>query len=135
VSTILQFKANHSNGIFRTGKQDWHLKHPPKKTAHAFKVYVYLTLMMIALTTAFRQFKIKEEEKQKKGIDSGIEKYRRKIVAENMDKVIVFNDCLYGIFYAYELTVLLGGSVKDCAKIMGPDYKTNIFQKFDLPAP
>lgn len=123
------------NGIFRTGKQNWHLKHPPKKTAHAFKIHVYLTIMMIALTTAFREFKIKEEEKEKKGIETGIERYRRKIVAENMDKVIVFIGCLYGIFYAYELSVLLGGSVKDCEKIMGPDYKKIILQKYDLPPP
>jgi len=123
------------NGIFRTGKQDWHLTHPPKKTAHAFKIHVYLTLMMIALTTAFREFKIKEEEKEKKRIETGIERYRRRIVAENMDKVIVFIGCSYGIFYAYELSVLLGGSVKDCEKIMGPDYKKAILQKYDLPSP
>ena len=123
------------NGIFRTGKQDWHLTHPPKKTAHALKIHVYLTLMMIALTTAFREFKIKEEEKEKKRIETGIERYRRRIVAENMDKVIVFIGCSYGIFYAYELSVLLGGSVKDCEKIMGPDYKKTILQKYDLPSP
>ncbi len=123
------------NGIFRTGKQDWYLKHPPKNTAHAFKVHVYLTLMMIALTTAFREFKIKEEEKERKRIVTGIERYRRKIVAENMDKVIVFIGCMYGIFYAYELSVILGGSVKDCEKVMGADYKQIILQKYDLPPP
>jgi hypothetical protein len=123
------------NGIFRTGKQDWHLKDPPKKTAHAFKIHIYLTFMMIALTTAFREFKIKEEEKEKKGIETGIKRYRRKIVAENMGKVIVFIGCRYGIFHDYEFSVLLGGSVKDCEKIMGFDYKKTILQKYDLPSP
>jgi hypothetical protein len=123
------------DGIFRTGKQDWNLKHPPKRTGHAFKVHVYLTLMMIALTTAFREFKIKEEEKDKRGLETGIERYRRKIVAENMNKVIVFIGCVYGIFYTYELSVILGGSVKDCEETMGLDYKSIIFQKYDLPYP
>jgi len=123
------------NGIFRTGKQDWHLNHPPKRTAHAFKVHVYLTFMMIALTTAFREYKIKEEEKEKKGVDTGITRYRRKIVAENMDKVIVFIRNLYGIFYMYELSVILGGSVKDCEKVMGANYKEIILGRYDLPPP
>ena len=71
---------------------------------------MYLTLMMIALTTAFREFKIMEEGKYKRGLETGIERYRRKIVAENMNKVIVFICCVYGIFYTYELSVILGGS-------------------------
>ena len=96
---------------------------------------MYLTLMMIALTTAFREFKIKEEEKDKRGLETGIERYRRKIVAENMNKVIVFIGCVYGIFYTYDLSVILGGSVKDCEETMGPDYKSIIFEKYDLPYP
>lgn len=123
------------NGIFRTGKQDWHLNHPPKRTAHAFKVHVYLTFMMIALTTAFRNYKIKEEEKERSGKDTGMARYRRKIVAENMDKVIVFVRNLYGIFYMYELSVILGGSVKDCEETMGLGYKESILQKYNLPPP
>ncbi len=74
----------------------------------------------------------KEEEKEKKGIDTGIGRYRRKIVAENMDKVVVFIGFKYGIFRTYEMTVIMGGHVKDCEKTMGINYKEVIYQKYRL---
>lgn len=121
------------NGVFRTGKQDWSLKHPPKRTAKGMKIHIYFTMMVIALTTAFRNYKAKESSAERKGKETGIARYRRAIYAEGQDKVIVFHNNRYGIFYMHEVLVLMGRKVKDLVKLMGADYRTQILRKYNLP--
>lgn len=121
------------NGTFRTGKQYWSLKHPPKRTAKGMKIHIYFTMMVIALTTAFRNYKAKEEEAERKGKETGIARYRRAIYAEGQDKVIVFHENRYGIFHMHEVLVLMGRKVKDLVKLMGADYKAQILGKYNLP--
>lgn len=120
------------NGTFRTGKQHWSLTHPPKRTAKGMKIHIIFTMMVIALTTAFRNYKTKEEKAEQKGKETGIARYRRKIYAEGQDKVIVFHENKYGIFYMYEVLVLMGRTVKDLTKLMGTDYKMQILKKYNL---
>jgi len=42
------------NGLFTEGKQPWHLEHVPQRTEAAVRVQCYVTLMVMALCTAFR---------------------------------------------------------------------------------
>ena len=42
------------NGIFKEGKYPWHLGRFPKRTEAAVIVHVHLTLLVMALCTAFR---------------------------------------------------------------------------------
>jgi len=42
------------NGIFKEGKQPWHLEHFPQRTEAAVLVQCYFTLTVMALCTAFR---------------------------------------------------------------------------------
>ncbi len=121
------------NGTFRTGKQYWSLKHPPKRTAKGMTIHIVFTMMVIALTTAFRNYKTKEEKAEQKGKETGIARYRRAIYAEGQDKVIVFHENRYGIFYMHEVLVLMGRKVKDLVKLMGVDYKMQILRKYNLP--
>ena len=121
------------NGTFRTGKQYWSLKHPPKKTAKGMKIHIYWTMLVIGITTAFRNYKAKEEKAEQKGKDTGIARYRRAIYAEGQDKVIIFCKNKYGIFYMHEVLVLMGRKIKDLEKLMGVDYKAQILKKYNLP--
>ena len=120
------------NGTFRIGKQDWSLKHPPKRTDCGMKLHIYWTMMMIALTTAFRNYKAKEEGIERKGKETGISRYRREIYAQGQDKVIVFHRNKYGIFYMHEVLVLMKREVKDLEKLMGDDYSAQLFKKYNL---
>jgi hypothetical protein len=42
------------NCCIKEAKQQWDLGHPPQKTARAVRVHVVFTLLMFALTTAYR---------------------------------------------------------------------------------
>ena len=62
----------------------------------------------MALTTAFRDWMIQQEELEDAGEDTGIRKFRQKVQQENSNKCIVFHDDRYAIFYLYELVTLCG---------------------------
>src|SRR3989441_3533379 len=46
------------NGIFKEGKHPWHLGRFPKKTEAALIVHCHLTLLVMALCTAFRLWQV-----------------------------------------------------------------------------
>lgn len=47
-------RSEIENGLFREAKQAWFIEHPPINTKAGFMVHVYLTIFVMALTTAFR---------------------------------------------------------------------------------
>src|SRR2546426_2454506 len=47
------------NGIFKEGKHPWHLARFPKRTEAAVIVHCHFTLLVMALTTAFRLWQAK----------------------------------------------------------------------------
>ncbi len=102
-------RSEIENSLFRESKQSWHLKRPPVNTKAGFLVHAYLTILTMGLTTAFRDWMVKQEELENE--DIGIRKFRMKIRAENSDKCIVFCDNHYGIFYLYEILILSGTKV------------------------
>ena len=78
----------------------------------------------MGLTSAFRDWMVKQEELENK--DIGIRKFRMKIRAENTDKCIVFCDNHYGIFYLYEILILSG------AKVLKPKGVSDDITKDDI---
>ena len=112
------------NSMFREGKQKWYLKRPGKRTEVGMTVHIFLTLFVLALTSAYWKWKEKKEGKKN---ELGIERWRAELQKENQEKVIVFFKKKYGIFYNYEVIILLGAKVKDF------DEKT-IFSKYNIRA-
>lgn len=120
------------NGIFKEGKHPWHLTLFPHKTKQAVIVHCFFTLTVMALCTAFRLGQAHDE-----GTDEpdpapsparqpsqtvplattllggeGITRWRRRLHAENRDKVIVFVGDQYGIFHVSAFAVLAGLRIK-----------------------
>jgi len=99
------------NALFREAKQAWFIERPAKNTARAFRAHVYLTLITMALTTAFRAWLEQQDKKERAGENTGIRKFRQKVRQENGNKVIVFDEGRYAIFEVYELVILCGRTV------------------------
>lgn len=120
------------NGIFKEGKHPWHLTRFPQKTREAVIVHCFFTLTVMALCTAFRLGKAQAEipdepapsplpaRRQTQPVPlatallggEGIARWRRRLHAENRDKVIVFVGDLYGIFHVSVFAVLAGLRIK-----------------------
>jgi hypothetical protein len=120
------------NGIFKEGKHPWHLRHFPQKTEAAVVVHCFFTLAVMALTTAFRLWKAQGASEDEPVVDresqplevtllagEGTERWRRRLKAENRDKVIVFVGERYGIFHLAELAVLGGLRLKSLPQELG----------------
>lgn len=106
------------NGIFKEGKHPWHLLNFPKRTEAAVMVHVYLTLLVMALTTAFRLWQKQQAMAPTLPTEllptlssallggEGIARWRKRLEEENRDKLIVFIGQTYGIFHLTEFAVL-----------------------------
>ena len=102
-------RSEIENSLFRESKQGWYIKRPPENSEAGFRVHAYLTILTMALTRAFRDWMIKQEELEDE--DSGIRKFRQKVRQENANKCIVFHHARYAIFYLYEILILCGKKV------------------------
>jgi hypothetical protein len=121
------------NGIFKEGKHPWHLTHFPQKTEEAVVVHCFLTLIVMALCTAFRLWQLQATRAEATTVTSthpgrgqtatvplaitllggeGTERWRRRLHAENRDYVIVFVGAHYGIFHISAFSVLAGLRIK-----------------------
>jgi len=104
-------RSEIENSLFRESKQGWFIKRPPENSMAGFRVHAWLTILTMALTRAFRDWMIRQEELEDAGEDTGIRKFRRKVQQENSNKCIVFHHDRYAIFYLYELLILCGRTV------------------------
>ena len=91
-------------------KQQWRLGHPPQKTARAVRVHVVFTLLMFALATADRW---PCEQEEGGGAPVGWQCWRRRLLEQMRDKVIVFAQDCDGILHMAEYSLLLGVKLKD----------------------
>ena len=128
------------NGIFKEGKHPWNLEHFPQRTEAAVVVHCFFTLGVMALTTAFRLWQAREASESELTIEGegndpgkaqtqpleitllggeGTERWRRRVKAENRDKVIVFVGDHYGIFHIAELAVLTGLRLRSLPEELG----------------
>jgi hypothetical protein len=98
------------NCCIKETKQQWELGHPPQKTERAVRVHVMFTLLMFALATAYRL----QREREAMGREPvGWQRWRRQLLEQTREKVIVFAQGHYGIFHLAEYSLLVGVKLKD----------------------
>jgi Transposase DDE domain len=81
------------NCCIKEAKQQWDLGHPPQKTERAVLVHVVFTLLMFALATAYR---LACERQATSGELVGWQRWRRQLLEQTREKVIVFAQGCYG---------------------------------------
>jgi hypothetical protein len=117
------------NCCIKETKQQWDLGHPPRKNARAVRVHVVFTLLMFALATAYRL----GCEREDRGSDPvGWQRWRRQLLEQTRDQVIVFAQGTYGIFHLAEYSLLLGVKLKDVPPDIGS--LRQVLAKYALPA-
>jgi len=116
------------NCCIKESKQQWSLTHPPQKTARAVRVHVLFTLLMFALATAYRL----QCERADMGQEPvGWQRWRRQLLEQTRDQVIVFAHGYYGIFHIAEFVLLMGVKLKDVPPGIGT--LQDILAKYGLP--
>jgi len=125
-------RSEIENAMFREGKQGWFMQRAAKNNAASFRAHVYLTIAVIALTTAFRTWMDAEEEKISEGKDTGIRKFRETIRMENGNKIIVFEQDRYAIFDAFEIIILCGRNVRKPRGTAEKITKEDILHKYQV---
>ena len=98
------------NCCIKEAKQQWDLGHPPQKTGRAVRVHVVLTLLMFALATAYR---LECEREAMGGEPVGWQRWRRQLLEQSRNKVIVFAQGWYGIFPLAAFALLVGVKLTD----------------------
>jgi hypothetical protein len=117
------------NCCIKEAKQQWELGHPPQKNDRAVRVHVVFTLLMFALATAYRR---QCEREAMGGEPVGWQRWRRQLLEQTRDQVIVFAEGHYGIFHLAEYSLLLGVRLKDVPPEIGS--RQQVLAKYGLPA-
>ena len=73
-------------------------------------VHVLFTLLLFALATAYR---LQCEQEETGGEPLGWQRWRRQLLEQTRDQIIVFAQGFYGIFHIAEYSLLLGVKMKD----------------------
>jgi hypothetical protein len=115
------------NCCIKEAKQQWELGHPPQKNERAVRVHVVFTLPMFALATAYR---LQCQREATAGEAVGWQRWRRQLLEQTRDKVIVFAQGHYGIFHIAEYSLLLGVKLKDVPPDIGS--RQQVLAKFGL---
>lgn len=123
-------RSEIENTVFREAKQAWFIQRPPRNTASAFRAHVYLTIITMALTTAFQTWMDQQDKLEQAGNETGICKFRQKVKQENGNKLILFDENRYAIFDAYEVFILCGRTVLMPTGVPEPITKRDILLKY-----
>jgi hypothetical protein len=123
-------RSEIENGLFREAKQAWFIQRPARNNAAAFRSHVYLTLIVMALTTAFQTWMDQQDKLAQKGQETGIRKFREKVRQENGNKLIVFDGERYAIFDTYEVFILCGTNVRKPTGVEEVITKNDILRKY-----
>jgi len=125
-------RSEIENGLFRESKQAWFIQRPARNTSDGFRAHVYLTLITMALTTAFRAWMDQQDRLEKHGQETGIRKFREKVKQENGNKLIVFDEYRYAIFDTYEVFILCGRNVEKPMGVREKISKKDILIKYGV---
>jgi hypothetical protein len=117
------------NCWMKEAKQPWDLGHPPQKTERAVRVHVVFTLLMCALATAYR---LACEREAMGGERVGWQRWRRQILEQTREKVMVCAQGHDGIFPLAEYSLLLGVKRKDVPPDIGG--RQQVLATYALPA-
>jgi len=123
-------RSEIENGLFREAKQGWFIERPAKNTMEAFRAHTYLTIITMALTTAFRAWMDTQDKRGAKNPDCGIRKFREQIRQENGNKLIVFDVDRYAIFDTYEVFTLCNRNVQKPRGVPERITKDDILRKY-----
>lgn len=108
-------RSRIENEINRELKQRWFIERPPKRTAKAAELHVLFVMLAFAVTQGFRLWEEQQITEDDETGTSTLGEYERKLHKDNQNRVIVFIDDEYGIFYTSEYSLLLGRRVRDPA--------------------
>jgi len=125
-------RSTIENGLFREAKQSWFIERPARNTASAFRSHAYLTIITMALTTAFRTWMDSQDKQESQGEETGIRKFREKVRQENGNTLIVFDEDRYAIFETYEIIILCGRKVLKPRGVEETITKEDILQKYGV---
>jgi Transposase DDE domain len=117
------------NCCIKEAKQQWDLGHPPQKTGRAIRVHVVFTLLMFALATAYR---LRCEHTELRAEPVGWQRWRRQLLEQTRDQIIVFAQGYYGIFHIAEFVLLVGVKLKDVPPGVGA--LQELLAKYELTA-
>ena len=115
------------NCCIKESQQAWNLKHPPQKTERAVQMHVCFTLAMVALATAYR---LQAEQAAVGDEPMGWQRWRRQLIQQNRDKVIIFAQGWYGICHVAEYSLLLGVRLKEPPREVGS--RRDVLKKYGL---
>ena len=90
--------------------QPWHLGQPPQTTGRAVRVHVGCTCLMWALATASR---LRCEHADVRAEPMGWQRWRRQLLEQTRDQVIVCAQRWYGLLHLAECALLVGGKRSD----------------------
>lgn len=123
-------RSEIENSLFREAKQAWFIQRPSLNTKAGFRAHVYLTILTMALTTAYQGWMEQQDKLENKGGVTGIRKFREKVKEENGNKLIIFDQDRYAIFDAYEVFILCGRNVLMPSGVPEKITKQDILSKY-----
>jgi len=126
-------RSEIENSMFREAKQAWFIERSPINTKDGFQTHVYLTVLVMALTTAFQVWMDQQDKLEKVGEETGIRKFRQQVREENGNQLIIFNKDRYAIFFAYEVLILCGRNVISPNGVPQRITKEDILRKYGAP--
>ncbi len=126
-------RSEIENALFREAKQSWFIQRAPKNTEAGYRVHAYLTILTMALTTAFRDWMDEQDKLEKQGKDIGIRKFRELVREESGNKLIIFDHDRYAIFDAYEVLILSGRNVLKPTGVPEKITVEDILRKYNAP--
>jgi len=117
------------NCCIKESQQPWSVTHPPQNTARAVRVHVLCTWLMFALATAYRRPCAPEDTG---GEPVGWQRWRRQLLEQTRDLVIICAEDSDGICQRAEDSLLLGVNLKDVPPGLGT--RQYILAKYGLAA-
>ncbi len=126
-------RSEIENSMFREAKQAWFIEKSPINSKDGFQTHVYLTVLVMALTTAFQVWMDQQDKLEKVGEETGIRKFREQLREENGNQLIIFNKDRYAIFFAYEVFILCGRNVISPNGVPQRITKEDILRKYGAP--
>jgi len=126
-------RSEIENSMFREAKQAWFIEKAPINTKAGFQAHAYLTVLIMALTTAFQIWMDQQDKLETAGEETGIRKFREKVREENGNQLIIFNKDRYAIFFAYEVFILCGRNVISPNGVPQRITKEDILRKYGVP--
>jgi hypothetical protein len=116
----------------KEAKQNWHLEHAPMHTRNAMSNHVFMVLALMATTRAYRAYQERLEtdpdEKRPATDPLGFRRWRRQVLNENADKVIVFVGEKFAILPLEDFCILASPTIR----IRGAPPRTDVLARYGV---